>query len=383
LSALINRLEAIEASATDPTRGVNESAPEEEAQGQNIVQTADTLAALHTSANEILGRLDTYAGSVPRNINWLRSWLKRPAAEIAAGFPSFTYTWDMLIDLNRLTLTPDSRFLRVRDNVSLAKMEFERFASELRRLVLLTQKAAPGAIPHETPFNISPENALNELCTPLAESLDPLFNERVKRVRDLLQRREDSLEHSAIVREASRDTAALALTGLELGFTSWLGFASPSKEHRKTIIMSMLVCSKLFLVEASWQNAKEFSGFAIRLATRMNADLKLEAAEGTAMLRFNQLWARHKLGENTTEEVEQWDVSRLHPRYSFMKCVLLRRFDDATRMLGTLLPIRNSGEAGNFSIAEAEEWPILEDLRSSHNYEDFKQKLLKEGSATR
>jgi hypothetical protein len=106
----------------------------------------------------------------------------------------------------------------------------------------------------------------------------------------------------------------------------------------------------------------------------MNEDLNLDPTEGTAMLRFNQLWARYKLGENILEEVEQWDVSGLHTRYSFIKSVLLRKFDDAIRLLETLLPRRNSGEAGNFSIAEAEEWPILEDLRSSTQYEALKRK---------
>jgi hypothetical protein len=138
--------------------------------------------------------------------------------------------------------------------------------------------------------------------------------------------------------------------------------------------MSMLVCSKQFLVETSWQNAKDLCGFAINLITRMNEDLNLDPTEGTAMLRFNQLWARYKLGENILEEVEQWDVSGLHTRYSFIKSVLLRKFDDAIRLLETLLPRRNSGEAGNFSIAEAEEWPILEDLRSSTQYEALKRK---------
>ena len=376
LSALIGRLEAIEASAIDPTRGVDASADEEQPQGQNIVRTADTLAALRISADEILERLDAPMEAVPHNLWWLRNWLRRDVLEIAAGLPSFTYAWDKLIDLNRLTLVPDSRFLRVRDNVSLATMEFERFVLALRRLVQLAQKAPPtGAIPGGDAASINPEDALESLCTPLVATLDPLFNARVKRAVSLLQKRKDSLEQSLIVREAGRDTDALALVGLELGFTRWLGFASPSKEHRKTIIMSLLVCSKLFLVEESWQNAKEFSGFAIKLTASMNADLNLDLTEGTAMLRFNQLWARYKLGENILEEVEQWDVSGLHTRYSFMKSVLLRNFDDAIRFLETLLPKRKSGEAGNFSIAEAEEWPILEDFRSSAQYQALKRRF--------
>jgi hypothetical protein len=139
--------------------------------------------------------------------------------------------------------------------------------------------------------------------------------------------------------------------------------------------MSLLYCSKLFLVETSWQNAKEFSAFALALTERMNADLDFPKDEGTAMLRFNQLWARYKLGENINEEVEQWTVSKVHPRYSFLKTVLLRDFDEAVRLLETLLPKRNSGEAGNFSIEEADEWPILEDFRSSKQYKDFKARL--------
>ena len=379
LSALIVRLEAI-ASVIDPTQGADVSAAEEPL-GQNIVRTPDTLAALRNSADEILERLETTEmESVPRNLLWLKKWLRRDVAEIAAGFPSFTYTWDKMIDLNRLTLVPDSLFLRVRDNVSLATMEFERFVLALRHLALSVEAPATlGTIPDGDP-DAKTEAVLRSLCNSQTAMLDPRLEERVKRVLILLQRRKDSLEQGLIVREASRDVDALALLGLELGFTRWLGFASPSKEYRKTIIMSLLYCSKLFLVEESWRNAKEFSAFAILLTTKMNVDLDVQPTEGTAMLRFNQLWAQYKLGENISEEVDQWDVTKLHPRYNFLKFVLLRNFKDAVRLLETLLPKKDSGEAGNFSIAEAEEWPILEGLRSSEQYETLKQRLSKEAS---
>lgn len=373
LSALIGRLEAIEVLTTDPIPGADALRQEEQAQGQNIVQTPDTLAALRVSADEILARLDAPMESVPRNIWRLRTWLRRDAMEIAAGFPSFTFAWDKLIDLNRLTLVPDSRFLRVRDSVLVATIEFERFLIALKRLVDSTQNApATGTTPPRD-ANISPAEALKSLSIRLVMTLDPMFDTHVKRVESLMQRK-DSLERSLNVREAGRDADALALVGLELGFIQWLGFESPSKEHRKTIIMSLIVCSKQFLVERSWQNAKEISKFAIALTARMNADLRLDPNEGTAMLRFNQLWARHKLGENIAEEVEQWDLSGLHPRYSFMKSVLLRNFSDAVRILETLLP-RSPSEPGNFSMAEAEEWPILEDFRSSTAYEELKKRL--------
>ncbi len=381
LSTLISRLEAIESAAIDPTRIVAPAA-EEPALGQNIVRTEDTLAALRSSANEILERLDNPIAKVPRNWFWLKKWLHRDVAEIAAGFPSFTYAWDMLIDLNRLTLVPDSKFLRVRDNVSLATMEFERFVIALRRLALSVE-AAEGSLAQvsDTGPDDNAETALQSLCTPLMALLDSRFDERVKRALSLLQRPKESLEDESIAGgDAGRDVDALALLGLELGFTRWLDFADPSKEHRKTIIMSLLVCSKLFLVEGSWRNAKEFSAFALALTTKMNADLDLPTNEGTPMLRFNRLWAEHKLGENIRDELDQWDVTELSPRYSFLKFVLLRNFEEAVRLLETLLPKKNSGEPGNFSMMEAEEWPILEDLRSSTQYEALKQKLSKSSS---
>lgn len=373
LSDLIGRLEAIDASATDPTRGIDATAHEEPAKGQNIVQTADTLAALRISANEILERLDAPMEKVPHNFWWLKKWLQRDVLQIAAGFPSFTYTWDKMIDLNRLTLVPDSRFLRVRDTVSLATMEFERFIQALRRLTLLAETGVPAGTIQDDPVT-NPDDVLRNLCTPLMACVDPGFDARVARVMSLLRRPKDSLEES-IVLEAGGDIDALALVGLELGFTQCFGFVKLSKERRKTIIMSLLVCSKLFLIEASWRNARDMSGFAIALTGKMNVALNLDASEGTAMLRFNQFWARYKLGEEIHEEMDQWNVSSLHPRYSFMKSVLLRKFDDAIRILETLLPRRKSGEAGNFSFAEAEEWPILEDLRSSMQYEALKRRL--------
>lgn len=376
LNALITRLEAVEASAVDPSGGVGTRGTDEPPLGQNIVQTDDTLAALRVSADEILERLDAPMRSVPHNLWWLRKWLERDAREIAAGFPSFTFAWDMMIDLNRLTLVPDSRILRIRDNVSLATIEFERFVISLKRLVELSGSAPLDAISSRDTARIDPEAALKSVRTPRVADLDPLFDDRVKRVIGLLPGRMNSQEseQTVIRREIERDVDALALVGLELGFTCWLDLAGLTKESRKAIIMSMLVCSKLFLIEASWQKAKEFSSFAINLTTKMNAVLNLDPTEGMPMLRFNQLWARHKSGENISEEVTRWDVTGLHNRYSFMKTVLLRDFEAAIRFLETLLPNSNTGEIGNFSMAEAEEWPILEDFRSSDAYRSFKQK---------
>jgi hypothetical protein len=371
LSTLIDRLEAI---VIDPTSGADRPAAEESAQEQNIVRTPDTLAALRISADEILERLGAPMALVPRNIGPLRTWLGRDVAEIDAGFPSFTYAWDKLIDLNRLTLAPDSRFLRVRDNVTLATMEFGRFVLELNRLAVLSEgdEASSGTV-SEPKSDATPETALKNVCTSLMTILDTRFDARVEHAVKLLRRRNDSMDEASILRDADRDVDALALLGLELGLTRWLGFASPSKEHRKTIIMGLLVCSKQFLIERSWRNAKEFSAFAIALIAKMNQDLKLPATDGTPMLRFNQLWAQYKLGEDIGDEVEQWDVTELHARYNFLKSVLMRKFDDAVRLLQALLPDKDSGEAGNFSIEEAEEWPILEDLRSSKAYDDLKR----------
>lgn len=377
LTVLIDRLEAIQALASYSKHPTQTSVPEEQALGQNIVPTADTMSALRISANEVLKRLAVPPELVPHNLRWLQNWLRGDVSAIAAGLPSFTFAWDKLIDLNRLTLVPDTRLLRVRDNVILATMEFERFILALLRLVMLVKKSTVGS--DSNPSDDNPEVALRKLHTPLIATLDRSFNARIKRAEMLLQNRKGFLEEHSIISKDVQDwgkyTDALALVGLELGFVWWRSFANPSREHRKTIIMSMLVCSKLFLVESLWQNAKEFSGFAIRLTMKMNSDLSMDQNDGIAMLRFNQFWARYKLGESITEEVEEWDISKLHPRYSFMKNVLLRKFDDAIRILETLLPKGNSGKAGNFSIAEAEEWPILEDLRSSQQYKTFKEKL--------
>lgn len=383
LSSLINSLEAIESSVTDATRGADVLAVDEDPQGQNIVPSEDTLAALRDSTNEILERLENpYASSVPRNWLWLKRWLQRDVAEIAAGFPSFTYAWDKLIDLNRLTLVPDSNFLRVRDNVSLATMEFERFVIRLYRLTQLSKEAEnPSAPESVVDRSVSAEVALQSLRTSDVAPPDPRFDERVERALKLLQRPKDPLEGEPGARgDASKDVDTLALLGLELGFSHWQGFAPPSKEHRKSIIMSLLVCSKFFLVESSWRNAKEFSAFALTLVSKMNKELALPAAEGTPMLRFNQLWAESKLGENIADDLEDWDVTQLHARYIFLKSVLQKKYDDAVRFLEALLPKDNSGKSGNFSIMEAEEWPILAEFRSSDQYGDLKERLRKEAT---
>ncbi len=370
LDALISRLEAVADSAIEMTDGVDRSIGAEDTLGQNIVPTPDTLAALRVSKEEVLRRLDeTQLASVPRNLYRLRTWLQREVMEIAAGFPSFTYAWDKLVDLSRLALVPDSRFLRVRDNLIMATIEFERFVSELAELSPPTE-AHPGS----TSVAMAPQEAFRSLCTPQVATLDASFPTRAARVASALEWRNGSLDQPTILRESARNADALALVGLEIGFTCWVGRAVASKEHRKAIIMSLLVCSKLLLVEASWQSARDFTTFAIALVIRMNTDLGVTTDDGTAMLRFNQLWARHKLGDNITDDLAQWDVSALHNRYAFLKSVLLRRFDDAVRILDTLLPPPGSNEPGNFSIVEADEWPILEDFRSSVQYQELRRR---------
>lgn len=377
LDLLIGRLEAIEASTTDSAGTALGAHNEEAPLGQNIVRTPDTLAALRESADEVLERLSAPLKSVPRNLWWLRNWLQRDVDAIAAGFPSFTYAWDKLVDLNRLTLVPDARVLRIRDCLLVATIEFERFMLELQRLVA---EVEPSSRKSRGAQIDKPRARLNSLGTALDPGLDPSVQARLARVVGLVERRE-SLGELLNLSEARMDADALGLLGIQLGFSHWLQLSEASSARRKSVIMSLIVCSKQFLVERSWQNAKDISSYAIALIARMNKDLDMDPAEGTAMLRFNQLWARHKLGEDIVDELESWDVASLHPRYSFLKSVLLRKFDDAVRLLETLLPPARGRELSNFSLIEADEWPILEELRSTLQYEELKQRRSNLGSA--
>jgi len=130
LTVLIQSLEQIQLTEGFPIVVMDDA----RAMGQNIVPTQDTLEALAAYRDDILDRLKNPAQEVPRNIAQLIRWLRGDVKEIVSAFPSFTYAWDKLVELSRLTVVPDNRHLRARDTVWMSIFEFRQFRARLLRL---------------------------------------------------------------------------------------------------------------------------------------------------------------------------------------------------------------------------------------------------------
>lgn len=335
-----------------------------DALGQNIVPTQDTLDALEAYRDDILLRLSSRASGVPRNIQLLTRLLKQDVKQIASAFPSFTYAWDKLVELSRFSVVPDERQLQTRDIVCMATIEFEQFCMELLKVV------SPYA-PISTPVVA---NLIDAFQHNQWTSLDNLFAVRIQDANRLLPLRGSHIKSSEdtlaqIVSLARRNIDLLAILGLQIGFVHWIEMdGSPS--HRKLVIKSLIYYSKILLAEASWNRAVEFTRFAIELQRETNRRANLDSEEGLAMLLCNQYWARKKLNEDIAFEVDVWDTTNLHERYSFLKFVLSGRNKDAVRMLDSLLgrSPQTAKSAPNISIQELEEWPILEEFRTSKEY---------------
>lgn len=344
-------------------------ASEAEIKGQNIVPTADTLAALKEYRKSILQRLEKPENHVPRNIAILKKWLQLDVIESVSIFPSFTLAWDKLVEVSRLTLVPDTRVLQVRDNVYMAAVEFEWYIDSLYLLVMGKRNKK----------KITAK--MRELASRLKNDVDPNVETKLEKISRLLENPTKSIEdedHKLPGRTALESAQAtvdtLTLIGFELGFFFWLE-SGEGREHRKNVIKSLIYYSKILLEEKSWRRADEFASFAIRLIHHANTKYDFPPDEGTAMFMCNRFWARFKLGDDIRPDVELWDQTNLHPRYTFLKFVLLRQYGDAIRILSTLLPDKKAGTVGNLSMFEVNEWPILEDFRQSEQLKKFSENL--------
>ncbi len=365
LSKLIESLERTELDEERKVIILNDN----ETQGQNIVPTKDTLFALNEYKKEILSRLDRPMPNTPRNIAILKQWLNRDVLKIVGSFSTFTLAWDKLVELSRLTLVPDPTLLRIKDNIIISTDEFEDFISELFTI----------SFNDSTIYKISTNEKINKLKTNTLLQFDRDFDSKLESISNILNSRKSimqELNYSPSLKQyfknAQNYNHNLALVGLELGFTKWFE-SSTGLNHRKDLIKSLIYFSKILLTEKSWHKAEHFTNFALIFVKEVNIQCKLSEDEGTAMFICNRFWAKLKLGHEITTDVNNWNTSKLHLRYKFLKFVLLRKFDDSKRILKNLLPDPKSDSMGNISFDEIEEWPILEEFSQTEQYELLKK----------
>ncbi len=89
--------------------------------------------------------------------------------------------------------------------------------------------------------------------------------------------------------------------------------------------------------------------------------------DGTYMPRANWFFARQMAGEAVEDEVRQWEVNGedVHPRYGFLKQVLIGSFAEAAAVGRRLLVEVEETNRTNLCIEEVKEWPILQGFRDS------------------
>lgn len=371
LSLLIQNMEQIQLSAGEPIAVMQDGS----SLGQNIVPTQDTLDALAAYRDDLLTRLKAPEQELPRNIADLTKWLRHDVRQIVSAFPSFTYAWDKLVELGRLTAVTDSRQLLARDTVCMATIELCQFVRELGRLL-----SGSTATPPAADDGLSEQHSVLSLDTSLLATIDTKYAQRFQRVKELIESQGSHIDEAArsnalhqVIALARRDLDLLAIFGLELGFAHWLQL-SDSRVHRKIATKSLIYFSKILLAEKVWSRAVDFAEVAIAMTRQANVRAKLSADEGIAMLTCNRFWALHCLGFDIAPEVSAWNTTALHPRYAFLQYVLLRRYGEAIAILENLtLRTREEG-AANLSLAEVNEWPILEDFRRSQLYQDWSAK---------
>ena len=247
LTLLIHSLETID--FTDEVR--IDVIQASEALGQNITPTQETLEALENYRNDILDRLKNPKIQVPRNIEVLKRWLSRDVLNICSSFPSFTLAWDKLVEVSRLTLVPDPSILRVRDNVYMATIEFERF---VRLLFILLNKKTENKEIYKIllALDVELKNEQSEI-----HILDPLFQKKLHKAIDICKSPDKIIEDSTnnltpkqIINVAQGSIDTLAIVGLELGFYYWINCNS-GVVHRKSVIKSLIYFSKILLQEKS------------------------------------------------------------------------------------------------------------------------------------
>lgn len=343
--------------------------------GQNIVPTQDTLDALSTYRDDILRRLDNPGFEKPRRIEAIKAWLREPVEKYVTVFPSFTLAWDRTVEMSRLSVIPDSRLIQARDTVFMSAAEFIRFLDELHSIDT-TGDAQTDKVPFSYyasmvgNFDRSKIDHLSEIVDDADLKIDVArIIETLPKLSEIFDDTSQSIAE-VIIDKARYFIDLLANTAVKIGFTRWL-IISDTTTHRKFVIKSLLYHSRILLEEGAWSRAVALCDFAISFTREANRRSDLPEDEGTAMIMCNRYWAQRKLAISIDEYVAAWDVSILHPRYGFLKLVLLRQFENSLVQLTSLIATEKSGNGQNISIEEVLEWPILEELRRSPEFEKW------------
>ncbi|HEV2403004.1 MAG TPA: hypothetical protein VGS08_02265 [Candidatus Saccharimonadales bacterium] len=369
--------------------------------GQSVAPTKDVLLATKKYQSIVLERFTKGRSSLlaPRNSNRLVGTLKLPPEQFLACFSTVSYAWDILVELASISVLPDTETLAARDMVYMHCAELE---AHLRAIIAEALLARPGAQEIKLNWSIdlrdllrlneqgllvpraveavvpkSPDELIAMLAKCLGSTLARIVLPDSDDDRDIvlaqLKKREDNfaelLDEGFTMRQAQTIADTLVSFGLRAGYGVWFAATEDNVEARSSLRKNILFCTRILLDEARWRVCRDAARLAIELVRRDNEQNGAEdPGYGTYMLKANWFWCRRKLDEDIREEVEAWDTSKIHPRYEFLKMVLLERYDDAVRLAQQLLKPEPGTGSANMCAEEFNEWPILEFFRESKEY---------------
>lgn len=363
--------------------------------GRTLVATKELLKQTDRFKEKILDRLKKrdFAGSVPRNINKLADVLGLRAEEYLGYFQSVSYAWDILTELNSLLSLPNSKALAGRDMIHMHVVELQiHLTKVIARIRLVTpeyQVKLTGSFPvKELNFLQTSKQLVEkmiEFAVPrnpndLLEEIEPLVSESpiiyeiikkdYQKVLSFLNRGNrtftDTLKDDYPKFQMAHKTCdELVIFGLNVAYATWYPFAKQNAIEEGSLRKNILFCTRILLDEGRWNVCRAIAKTALIISEELKNGEGKRELQGTGMLTANLFFSRKMCGENITGEVEAWDTSDIDQRYTFLKLILLEKFNDAAELATNILNDNNEKSSKSLIINEIKEWPILADFRES------------------
>ncbi|WP_086772535.1 hypothetical protein [Streptomyces bobili] len=111
------------------------------------------------------------------------------------------------------------------------------------------------------------------------------------------------------------------------------------------------------LVKGRYELVKKCASYGVEVSSSMADEL---------LFRINSWISRQRMGDGSVlQEVEDWDVDALSPRFVLAKYCLLSENAEAMQVL------RGLYESGDVDFENLIEWPLLEPLRGTDDYQEL------------
>lgn len=367
---------------------------EADAKGRIVFPTSQFLEQTNRYQNTVLKRLETKSAEIPtpRNLDKLREVLRLPAKQFLGYFTTVGYAWDILTELASLTVLPNSESLAARDMIHMHAIELQL---HLARVIAQVRLSSPE---HQVKLNgmfavkeLRSLQSANQLVDKLIEfavprdpgelmaELKPLVS-AVQAIGTILEADQaqvlsclqqetrafpDTLKESHSLKEARKICDILVIYGLNAAYAAWYPIALRYADEEGSFRKNTLFCTRILLDEGRWEVCRAVA----KMALVISGELKLASADrelqGSSMIQTNLFFSRLKCGEDIEDELRAWDTSSIHPRYNFLKYILLNDFDNAAKLAKQLLQRDKTTGWAELCLNEINEWPILAAFRES------------------